>query len=459
MDLIAQLDSIFHPEAVAVIGASSSPSKPGFMCLNNLINDGFKGKIYPVNPGLPELLGLKTYPSVLKIPEEVDLAVIVIPAEQTISAIEECIKKGIKGAILVSAGFKEVGSEIGLDLQSRLRDIANRGNIKIIGPNTLGLINPRIHLNATFQPGLGLCKAGNVAVVSQSGGMCIYLVNALTGHNVGVSKVMGMGNRCNLDFDEVVTYLSRDKETGVIVLYIEGIEHPEKLMKIAMEVVKQKPIVVYKGGRTEESNTATLSHTGAMAGKYELYKAAFSQGGMIMVDNMTELVDTAKALAFQPPPADNRVAVLSLQAGPGIIIADKCRESGLKMARFSPVTKKRLRQFISPLLSIENPVDMAWTGSNFNNSREILKAVLEDDGVDAMVVAFISFELSQELPKAIIDVAKNYRKPIMVCVGSLGIAGSVQEALEEANIPTYPFPDRAITGLAGLMRYGRILNQ
>jgi acyl-CoA synthetase (NDP forming) len=459
MDFIVQLDSIFHPKAIAVIGASSSPNKPGYMCLNNLIKDGFKDKIYPVNPGLPELLGLKTYPSVLEIPEEIDLAVIVIPAEQTISAIEECIKKGIKGAILVSAGFKEVGSEIGLDLQSRLRDIANKGNIKIIGPNTLGLINPRANLNATFQPGLGLCKAGNVAVVSQSGGMCIYLVNALTGHNVGVSKVMGMGNRCNLDFDEVVTYLAWDKETSVIVLYIEGLEQPNKLMKIASEVTKQKPIVVYKGGRTEDSNTATLSHTGALAGKLELYKAAFSQSGMIMVDSITELVDTTKALALQPPPAGNRVAVLSSQAGPGIIIADKCRDAGLKIARLAPATKKHLRQFISPLLSVENPVDMAWTGSNYENSRGILKAVLEDDGVDAAVVAFLSFELSQELPKAIINVSKHYRKPITVCLGSLGPAESVQKALEDANIPTYPFPDRAITGLSGLIRYGNILKR
>ncbi len=457
MDLITQLDSIFNPKAIAVIGASASPNKPGFMCLYNLINDGFKGKTYPVNPSLPELLGMKTYPSVLSIPEEIDLAVIVIPAEQTISAIEECIKKGIKGAILVSAGFKEVGSGIGLDLQSRLRDIANKGQIKIIGPNTLGLINPGANLNATFQPGLGMYKTGNVAVVSQSGGMCIYLANALSSHHVGISKVMGMGNRCNLDFDELVRYLGQDKETGVIVLYIEGMEQPKQLMKIASEVVKQKPVIVYKGGRTEESNTATLSHTGALAGKYELYKAAFTQGGTIVADNITELVDMTKALALQQPLAGNKVAVLSLQAGPGIIIADKCRESGLKLAKFSSATKNRLRQFISPLLSIENPVDMAWTGSNFENSREILKSVLEDNGVDALVIAFISFELSQELPKAIIDVAKHYRKPITVCLGSLGTADSVQEALEDANIPTYPFPDRAITGLVGLLRYGNIL--
>jgi acyl-CoA synthetase (NDP forming) len=457
MDLIEQLDHVFKPRAVAVIGASANPQKPGFMCTNSLVNDGFKGKVYPVNPGLTELLGLPAYPSVLDVPGEVDLAIIVVPAKQTIPAVEECIEKGVKGAVLVSAGFSEVGSEIGLDLQSRLRDVANKGGIRIIGPNTLGLINPGANLNATFSPGLGFSKTGNVAVASQSGGMCVYLVNALTGNNVGVSKVMGMGNRCNLDFDDVVTYFTQDKETGVIVLYIEGVEQPKKLMKVTREVVKQKPVVVYKGGRTEGSNTATLSHTGALAGKYELYKAAFSQGGMIVVESMTELADVAKALSFQPPSAGNRIAVLSLQAGPGIIIADKCRELGLRMAEFSPATRQRLRQLISPLLSIENPVDMAWTGSNFDTSREILSAVLEDDGVDALVVAFISFELSMELPKAMIDVTGRYKKPVAVCLGSLGAAEGVIKELEDASIPTYPFPDRAITGLAGLVKYGEIL--
>jgi len=457
MDLVAQLDCIFNPRAVAVIGASANPEKPGFMCMTSLVRDGFKGKIYPVNPGLSELFGLKAYPSILAIPEDIDLAVVVIPAEQTISVIEECIVKGIKGAILVSAGFREVGSETGLSLQATLQEIANRGGIKIVGPNTLGLINPRANLNATFQPGLGLSKIGNVSVVSQSGGMCIYLINALTSNNVGISKVMGIGNRCNLDFDEVVAYLAQDNETRVIVLYIEGIEQPKRLMRIARKVAKQKPILVYKGGRTQESNRATLSHTGALAGKYELYKAAFTQSGMMIVDTMTELVDMTKALVFQPSLASDRVAVLSLQAGPGIIIADKCREFGLRLAELSPTTRQRLRHFISPLLSIDSPVDMAWTGSNFDSSREILRAVLEDDGVDAVVVAFISFELSGELPKAIIDVARHSIKPILVCQGAPDAAASVTKALEDANIPVYPFPDRAVTGLAGLLRYGSIL--
>ena len=456
MDFTSQLDHIFYPASVAVIGASLNPQKPGYLCTSNLINDGFKGEIYPVNPSLPELLGLKTYSSILDIPGEVDMAISVVPAEQAISVLKECVKKQVKGIIFVSAGFSEIGSDIGSNLQNQLKEIADKAAVKIIGPNTMGLMNTKANLNATFSPGLGLGKAGTVSVVSQSGGMCVYLVNALTDNNVGVGKVIGLGNRCNLDFDEMVEYLALDDETDVIVLYIEGLNNPGKLMNAALKTVRKKPIIVFKGGRSEESSTATRSHTGSLAGKYAYYKAAFIQSGMISVDTLTELADITKAVLLRPPAHGNRLAVLSLQAGPGIIAADKAREYGMRLSVFSQDTKIRLREKISPLLSIENPVDMAWTGSNIDTSREILTAVLGDEDVDAVIVSFISFSLSRELPKALIEVAATNRKPIIACVGSLGSTEDTINALEEAGIPTYPFPDRAITGLTGLVSYGEI---
>lgn len=457
MDKNSNLNRVFYPNSVAVIGASSSPLKPGHLCTANLVNDGFKGKIYPVNPSLSGLLGLKTYSSILDIPGEVDMAISVVPAEQAVSVLQECIKKSVKGIIFVSAGFSETGSDIGSNLQYELGEIADKGGITIIGPNTMGLINTKAHLNATFSPGLGQGKNGRVSVVSQSGGMCVYLVNALTDNNIGVGKVIGLGNRCNLDFDEMVDYLGQDEETEVIVLYIEGLNNPKKLMDAVSKTVQRKPIVVFKGGRSEESTTATMSHTGSLAGKYEYYKAAFKQGGMIPVDNLTELADVTKALLLQPAAKGNRLAVLSLQAGPGIIAADKAREYGMVLSEFTSDTRQRLRSNISPLLSIDNPVDMAWTGSNIDTSREILSAVLEDENVDAVIVAFISFDLSRELPKALVEVSGMSAKPIITCVGSLGSADETIDALEAAGIPTYPFPDRAVTGLAGLMRYGEIL--
>lgn len=458
MNLTEQLNHVFYPRTIAVIGASTAPEKAGFSCTSNLLEAGFKGRIYPVNPSISEVLGLTAYPSVGAIPDEVDLAIVVVPAQLTISTIKECVAKGVKAAIIISSGFKEVGTEIGLDLQAKLRDIANRSGIKIIGPNTMGVTNPTAKLVASFQSTLALGKAGNVAVATQSGGMCILIVHLLTNNNVGISKAIGMGNRCSLDFDDIVAYFNEDEETRVIVLYVEGLEQPKQLMKVAGEGVRRKPIVVLKGGRGEESNRATFSHTGALAGKYEFYKAAFTQSGMITASNVTELVDIAKALVYQSPAAGNRVAIVSVQAGLGIVTADRCRELGLKLAELSPATRKRLRQLISPLNAVDNPVDVAWQSNEYDTCREILKVVLDDDGVDAVTVAAIFWEPNMQLMKAVIDIARHYSKPIAVCLDSpSGIASTYLEALEEGGIPTYPTPERAATGLAGLVRYGEIL--
>ncbi len=459
MDLVEQLDHIFNPRSVAVVGASANPEKVGYMCVGNLLEAGFGGRVYPVNPGLAQLFGLKAYPSIGAIPGAVDLAMVVIPAELTLSTIEECVAKGVKGAILISGGFREAGTEIGADLQAQLGDIASKGGMKVIGPNTFGLINPRAKLNASFQHTLSLSQAGKVAVATQSGGTAIYIVHSLTNHNVGISKAIGLGNRCNLDFDEVVTYLGQDKDTEVIALYVEGLEQPQRLVKAAQKVVKRKPIVVYKGGRGEGAEQATLAHTGALAGKYESYEAAFRQAGMIMVDDITELVDAAKALAFQPAAGGNRVAIFSAQAGPAIIMADRCRERGLALAQFSSATKSRLKELASPFNPVDNPVDLGWKSDEFDASREMLKVVLDDDGVDALTVAAVFYSTNMEVMRAVVDVARGSKKPITVCLDSpRGVAYAEIGALESNNIPTYPLPERAITGLAGLVRYGEILS-
>ncbi len=458
MDLVKQLDHIFNPRSVAVVGASANPEKVGYMCVGNLLEAGFGGRVYPVNPSLAQLFGLKAYPSVSAIPGELDLAMVVIPAELTLSTIEECVAKGVKGAILISGGFREAGTEIGADLQAQLGEMASKGGMKIIGPNTFGLINPRARLNASFQYTLKLSQAGSVAVAAQSGGTAIYIVHSLTNHNVGISKAIGLGNRCNLDFDEVVTYLGQDEDTEVIALYVEGLEQPQSLIKAAQRVVKRKPIVVYKGGRGEEAEQATLAHTGAKAGKYESYEAAFSEAGMIVVDDITELVDVAKALALQPAAGGNRVAIFSVQAGPAIIMADKCRERGLALAQFSAATKNRLKELASPFNPVDNPVDLAWKSDEFDASREMLKAVLDDDGVDALTVAAVFYSTNMEVMRAVLDVARGSKKPITVCLDSpRGVAYAEIGALESNSIPVYPLPERAITGLAGLVKYGKIL--
>jgi len=459
MELVEQLNHIFYPRAIAVVGASNSPKKVGAMCLQSILEAGFGGEVYPVNPALSKVRGLRVYPSISATPGEVDLAIVAIPAPQTIATIEECISKGIKGVVVITGGFSETGTEIGADLQAKIRHIANKGGLKVIGPNTIGLVNPSFNLNATFNPIFNSIKAGNAAFLVQSGGMSGYISYTLADHNVGISKLIGLGNRCNLDFHEVLAYLAQDEETKVIVMYVEGLEQPKQLLTVAREVVRRKPIVVYKGGRDEESNRATLSHTGALAGKYEFYKAAFTQAGIITVNDMTELIDVTKALAFQPPSSGDRVAIISPTAGVGIVMADKCCEVGLRLAQFSSVTWQRLRQLVSPLNPVDNPIDLAMVMTDFDACREILKIVMEDNGVDMVAIGSVHPSDSINFTRAILDISRYYRKPITSAyIGSLAGEDTTEIAkLEKNNIPTYPFPERAVTALTGLLRYGRIL--
>ena len=269
---------------------------------------------------------------------------------------------------------------------------------------------------------------------------------------------MGLGNRCELDFDDVLAYFGEDEQTRVIAIYVEGLEQPRHLMSVARQVVKRKPIIALKGGRSEELNGVTLSHTGALAGRYELYQAAFAQAGIITVDDITELVDRAKALSLQVPSSGNRVALLSATAGLSIMMADRCHELGLKLAEFSPATWRRLRELLSELNSVDNPVDMSWAIHDGEVSREVLEVVMRDSGVDAVTASVGGASAAMDFAQSAIDAHREYKKPITVCLGPYSMSATEQVALFENNhIPTYPLPERAVTGLSALVRYGEIL--
>jgi acyl-CoA synthetase (NDP forming) len=298
-----------------------------------------------------------------------------------------------------------------------------------------------------------------VAVAGQSGGMTIYIVHALTNHNIGVSKALGMGNRCVVDFDEVVDYLGKDDETKLIALYIEGLDQPRRLMRVAAAVSRKKPILALKGGRSG-INHATLSHTGALAGEDRFYQAAFHQAGIVQVQDTTELVDMAKALTKQPPARGNRIAVLSVQAGPGIVIADKCRRMGLALAQFSEATRERLREVASPMNSIENPVDVAWANQDYEACVHMMRCVLEDENVGGMIAASLHFPPGADFFRAVIEVAADSPKPITVCMDSpLGESYVEWHIMQEQGLPVFPLPERAVTGMAGLVRWGRAVQK
>jgi len=454
---------LFEPHSIAVIGASDSPTKISYCCVESLVEGGFGGRIYPVNPRSSEILGLKGYSSVEDIPDEVDMAVIVVAADMVSFVLEECARKGIKGAVIITAGFKELGTELGTKLQEEIVALANRAEIKIIGPNTIGVVNPYASLNATFLPSFKDVRRGNVAVVTQSGGVCSFMLHSAINEDVGVSLATSLGNRANVNFADVLEYLGDHPQTRAIALHIEGVDDPRRLMETARRVVRKKPIAVYKpeGSLLDQ---AAYSHTGSLAGKHEAYGAALSQAGIVSTQDTTELMDVAKALASQPPPRGSRVAILSLQAGPGIIAASACQRYGLTLANFSPQAKKRLKELAITSSFSENPIDMAGaftqSGTNHQIWQEIVELALADEGVDAVVLSALYHRLDLPFIERIAGLAqgKGLAKPLVVCRDSpLGIAHPEIARLEENRIPVYPSPHRAVKALAGMVRYGQVI--
>lgn len=453
------LDAIFYPRSVAVIGASESPGKWPYFTIKHMVDGGFGGEIYPVNPRVTEIFGLRTYPSLEAISAEVDMATIVVQAPLIPSILKECVQKEIRGAVILSNGFEESGMEAGAKLQEEITAIADGAKIKIIGPNSVGVGNPYINFNATLETAFLDASKGDIAVVSQSGGVCAFLLSSMVNQNLGVSLVMSLGNKGNVDFADLVEYLGKHQQTKVITLYLEGLDDPHRLLEAAKEVVKEKPIVAYKAGE-ESLSQATYSHTASLAGKYEIYQAAFSQAGIILTDDLTELIDVSKALAFQPPPKGNRVAVLSGQAGPGIVAATACQRYGLDLAKISPQGKKKLGELTGTPYFCENPFDMgAAPVKDFTETlHDALDILMSEEGVDAIAVSTVYHPLNVPLVESLINRVgeKEVTKPI-VSFGSSpnGVADEQLARLEKNGVPVYPLPDRAVKALAGLIRHGK----
>jgi acyl-CoA synthetase (NDP forming) len=270
--------------------------------MKSLIQGRYPGRIYPINPGKDQILGIKAYPSLSRVAETVDLSIIVLPSEQVPGIIKECQEKGVRGIVLITAGFKEIEDKRGETLQREIAELAYRSGIKIIGPNTFGIVNLHLPLNASFTPEFSWVNKGGISLVSQSGGMSHLMAFLSLQNKIGLSKIIGLGNRCNVDFAETVEYLIRDSQTRVIALYLEGIDHPKKLMEVAERGNREKPILAYKVGRSSTSDRASQFHTGSLAGKHEIYESAFKQAGILTVGSSEELLDAAKALALCPLP-------------------------------------------------------------------------------------------------------------------------------------------------------------
>jgi len=453
-------DHFFYPQRVVIIGVSSSSKKMGYHVLKSLKECGFKGKVFVVNPKHEEVLGVKAYPSLEAISEPIDLAILVIPSKEVIEVLRECGKKRVKCVLVISSGFSESDLFEGEELQRNLKKVAEEEGIRIIGPNTFGFVNLDGDLNASFTPSFSLLKKGGVSLLSQSGGICHLILAYAIRENIGLNKIVGLGNRVNTDFWDLLSYLNRDESTKSIALYLEGVEEPRRLLEAIKDTIKFKPIVVHKAGKSQKADKAAKSHTGSLAGPYKVYQGALKQYGAILAKDPLELIAMAETLSLQSPLRGNRIGVISLVAGLGMVILDLLEENGFEVANFSELTQKRLFELMPPYTIRTNPVDLGYIANNKELCGEVIKTVFEDENVDGVILSYI-YSWSEdflELPvEAICEAISKTKKPSVMCLDTPpGIWEEERRRLKEAGLPIFTRPDFAVRALLGLWQYGRI---
>lgn len=456
------IQKMLRPRSIALIGASREPKKLGHITLKNLIEGGFKGRIFPINPEAGEVLGLQVYQSVTKVPEAIDLAVLAVPAVLVPKVIEECGQKGIKAAIIISAGFREVGPQ-GEACEQETVKAAAKGGTRILGPNCLGVINASENLDATISRVIDpkKLKSGNIAFVSQSGAFGASLYSWAQGKGIGFDKLISFGNMCDIDESDMFEYLATDEKTKVIVMYMEGVKDGRKFLKTAKKVSVVKPIVIMKIGRSSRGSKAAKSHTGALTGSNAIYEAAFKQSGVIKAANTTEMFDFAKAFATQPLPKGKKMVIVTNAGGPGVAATDACEEEGLELAEIDESTKKSIRTLIPSFASALNPIDTTPQVSPRVNG-EIFKILLSRDTIDGAISIMVGSkprEYAEEVVNAHMCVAEKYHKPVMFSWTAEKSAEDLIIKLEENGVPVYETPERAVRSMGALNRYAEFLKK
>lgn len=448
------IEPLLRPRSIAVIGASRRRDAIGGAILHNLLEMGFQGPVYPVNPSADHIQSVAAYPDVASIPGPVDLAVVVVPAAKVLEVVEACGAKGVKAAVVISAGFKEVGPE-GQKREADLRAAVLKHGMRLVGPNCLGILNtdPAVSMNATFSP--VQAPAGRVAFSSQSGALGLAILDHAKQLDLGISQFVSIGNKADVSGNDLIEFWEQDPGTDVILLYLESFGNPTKFTQIARRVARKKPIVAVKSGRTKSGARAASSHTGSLAGSDVAVDALFRQSGVIRTDTIEELFDTALLLAYQPVPTGNRVAILTNAGGPAIMAADACESNGLSLPSLDARTVKALRGFLAPEASVKNPVDMI-ASADAASYEQALRLLLADKNVDAVIVIFVPPLVTgaPEVARSILAAGAGSKKPILSCfMGSHGVPESLR-SLNEGHIPSYAFPEAAARTLARAVHYG-----
>jgi len=456
------LDYVFYPESVALVGASNSEGKIGYFYMKNLV-DGFKGKLFPVNPNEETVLGLKAYKSVKEIPDQIDLAVIVVPTKAVLEVIQDCAEKKVKSALVTTAGFSEAGKE-GKELEKKMVEIARKAGVKIVGPNSFGLRNCNIGLNATFAFESAK-ESGNISFLTQSGGggEAIYVQAKDTG--LRFAKFIVCGNKSDLEDYEILEYFGDDKDTKVICLFLESIKEGRRFFEEAKRVALKKPIVVSKIGRTEGAARAASSHTAALAGNFKAYETAFKQSGAIYARNTLELMDIVKGLDWQPLPKGNRVGIITASGGFGVELTDLCEEHGLKVPELSEEIQAKIRPHIPNYASAKNPVDMTPIWGEFSKVMKItIEEFYRSREIDIIVPIIVlratrMKEVLDSVRDVVLKCQAEIKKPTYICWISLKDSLSNKEIFENAKIPCFEWTERVARAASAIYGYSRFLQK
>ncbi|MGB9799616.1 MAG: acetate--CoA ligase family protein [Thermanaerothrix sp.] len=452
--MTSSLRPFFAPKGVALIGASDNPSKLSHGILKNMVSYGYQGAVYPVNPKSTRILGLPCYPDIRQVPDPVDLAVIIIPAPLVPDALEASGERGIRAAIIISGGFKEVGPE-GADLEKHCLEIARKHHMRLIGPNCVGTLDLYTGLNTTFIQGVP--ARGGISFVSQSGAVGGGVIDYLRDKGVGFSAFASLGNEADVTETDLIEYFAVDPNTRVITAYVESIRDGQRFLYVAKEVTRYKPIVMLKAGRTEAGARAVSSHTGSLAGANEAYHAAFVQSGVIEAQTVAELFEIAVALDTQPLPQGRRIALITNAGGPAALASDSLAAHGLTLATLSATTRQTLREHLNPAAQVDNPVDMLG-GAEPQDYAFALTHTLQDPNVDAVFTILVPQALVNpaEVAQRIVQTAQAQAdKPVLACFMGEYSVGQARQVLHHGRIPMYTFPESAGYVLEAMANYAQ----
>ncbi len=478
-DSIKKLDAFFNPRSVAVVGATKKVDKAGHVIFKNFATNKlrgvFKGELYAINPNEDSILGFKCYASLREVSGQIDVIVVIVPAKAVPSVMDDAVFKQVKAAIIVSAGFKEVGNN---DLEAQVVEAAKKGDVRILGPNCLGVYYSKTGVDSLFLPETKVLTTGedvvatprpmpgNIAMITQSGAFGVAALDYLTGRQMGVSKFGSFGNKCDVSESEILEYILHDKETKVILAYVEDIKHGRDFIKIAKRVTCKKPVVVIKSGKSSAGARAAASHTGAIAGSDKIYDAAFKQVGIIRARDMEEFFDIGKALAMQPPALGKNIGILTDAGGPGVMTVDECELLGLTVEPFSEETSQKFEKLkndgvILKIAATHNPVDL--TGSVTDDQFEIAAELMfQDREIDGIIFLGLHHMpgLREKHIDAIAKISNEYTKPIVMCdIGETEMALYTRSRFDKLGVPAFTSPEDAARAMKSLVSYGEYLQR